>query len=74
MKPYKARKTVTLDEDLINQIESLAERDDRSFSQYVNIALRMHVEQLKSLRNQSASTATMRAEPRTLPHSRNQKD
>ena len=37
MKPLKSKVSITLDSDVIEQIKQLAERDDRSFSQYINM-------------------------------------
>ena len=37
MKPLKAKVSITLDSDIIEKIKELAEKDDRSFSQYVNV-------------------------------------
>lgn len=46
MKPLKSKVSITLDEDLIQRIKELAENDDRSFSQYINMVLKEHVNQL----------------------------
>ena len=43
MKPLKSKVSITLDSDVIEQIKQLAERDDRSFSQYINMILREHL-------------------------------
>lgn len=40
MKPLKNKVSITLDEDLIQEIKKLAEKDDRSFSQYINMVLK----------------------------------
>ena len=40
MKPLKNRYSITLDEDIAEKIKRLAEEDDRSFSQYINMVLR----------------------------------
>lgn len=40
MKPLKNRFSITLDEDIAEKIKELAEKDDRSFSQYINMVLR----------------------------------
>ncbi len=40
MKPSKTKVSITLDTDLIEQIKELAEKDDRSFSQYINLVLK----------------------------------
>lgn len=39
-KPLKTKVSITLDENLIDQIKELAEEDDRSFSQYINLILK----------------------------------
>ena len=43
MKPLKARISLTLDEDIVEQMKHLAEEDDRSLSQYINLLLREHI-------------------------------
>lgn len=45
MKPLKRQLSMTLDEDIILEIKALAERDDRSFSQYVNMVLKRYLEE-----------------------------
>ncbi|MCM0663603.1 toxin-antitoxin system protein [Coprococcus sp. B2-R-112] len=40
MKPLKNRYSLTLDEDVAEKIKEMAENDDRSFSQYINIILK----------------------------------
>ena len=40
MKPLKNRYSITLDEDIAKKIKDMAEEDDRSFSQYINMVLR----------------------------------
>ncbi|NLF28608.1 MAG: ribbon-helix-helix protein, CopG family [Clostridiales bacterium] len=40
MKPLKLKVSITLDEDVIARIRILAEENDRSFSQYINIVLK----------------------------------
>ncbi len=42
-KPLKEKVSITLDSDIVNAIKQLAEKDDRSFSQYVNLVLRNHI-------------------------------
>ena len=46
MKPLKNRGSLTLDEDIIEKIKQLAENDDRSFSQYVNMVLKEHLSKI----------------------------
>lgn len=48
MKPLKVKVSITLDEDIIKQIKLLSENVDRSFSQYINLVLKEHIENLKS--------------------------
>ena len=43
MKPLKNKVSITLDEDIIKQIKELAENDDRSFSKYINMVLKNHI-------------------------------
>lgn len=44
-KPYKVKVSVSLDEDIIEKCKSLAEEDDRSFSQYINLILRKWIKE-----------------------------
>ena len=48
MKPLKKKVSITLDEDIIEKVKLLAEDQDRSFSQYVNLALKEYIRQLES--------------------------
>ncbi len=43
MKPLKTKVSITLDEDIVEKLKNLAEADDRSFSQYINMILKEHV-------------------------------
>ena len=47
MKPLKNKVSITLDADIIDKIKELAEEDDRSFSQYINLVLREHIKKLE---------------------------
>lgn len=47
MKPKKQRRSLTLDDDIILEIEALAEADERSFSQYVNMILKRYLIELQ---------------------------
>ena len=40
MKPLKQKVSITLDEDIIEKVKDLAEEDDRTFSQYINMVLK----------------------------------
>lgn len=46
MKPLKNKVSITLDSDIIDRIRELAEEDDRSFSQYINMILKEHLSAL----------------------------
>jgi len=50
MKPLKVNVSITLDEDIVEQVKLLAEEDDRSFSQYVNMVLKNHLEQQNQMK------------------------
>lgn len=43
MKPLKKQVSLTLDEDLLAEARLLAEKDDRSLSQIVNLALKAFI-------------------------------
>ena len=44
MKPLKNKVSITLDADIIDEIKHLAEEDDRSFSQYINLILKEYLQ------------------------------
>jgi hypothetical protein len=46
MKPLKSKVSITLDEDIIEHVKKLAENDDRSFSQYINMVLKEWVSKI----------------------------
>ena len=48
VKPLKTNVSITLDNNLVDQLKKFAEDDDRSFSQYVNRILKQHVENMNS--------------------------
>ena len=43
MKPLKTKVSITLDSTIIEQIRELADKDDRSFSQYINLILKEYL-------------------------------
>ena len=43
MKPLKTKVSLTLDNDLLESLKNMAENDDRSLSQYINMALKKWV-------------------------------
>ena len=47
MKPLKEKISITVDNDLLAKIRALAEYDDRSLSQYINLVLKKHLEELE---------------------------
>lgn len=45
MKPLKQQVSISLDGDVIDAIKDFAEKNDRSFSGYINLLLRNHITQ-----------------------------
>lgn len=43
MKPLKKKVSITLDEDVIDGLKTLADKSDRSFSQYINLILKEYL-------------------------------
>ncbi|MBE7014906.1 MAG: toxin-antitoxin system protein [Ruminococcaceae bacterium] len=43
MKPLKEKVSITIDSDLLEQLRILAENDERSLSQYINLILKAHI-------------------------------
>lgn len=43
MKPLKEKISITVDADILAEIKKLAEEDDRSLSQYINMVLKKHI-------------------------------
>ena len=43
LKPLKEKISITIDSDLLERIKQEAEEDDRSLSQYINMALKQHI-------------------------------
>ena len=52
MRPLKEKLCITLDGDLLEEIRVLAENDDRSLSQYINIVLKKHLKRVKARQQQ----------------------
>ncbi len=48
MKSLKEKVSITLDKDLIEEIKQMAEKDDRNFSQYINMILRNWINSQKN--------------------------
>jgi len=43
LKPLKEKISITIDSDILEKTRTLAENDDRSLSQYINIILKDHI-------------------------------
>ena len=48
MRPLKEKISITIDNDIVAKIKDLAEADDRSFSQYINMVLKDHIQKLSN--------------------------
>lgn len=57
MKPLKSKVSITLDSDIIEAIKVLAEQDDRSFSQYINVILKEYLKENHSQAIQNLHSA-----------------
>lgn len=47
MKPLKDKISITIDPQILAEIRELAEEDDRSLSQYINLVLKEHLKNVK---------------------------
>lgn len=47
LKPLKQKVSITLDAEVIKSLKALAEKHDRSFSQYINIILKEYLKDYK---------------------------
>ncbi len=45
MRPLKQKISITIDEDILEKVKLLAESNDRSLSQYINLVLKDHLKQ-----------------------------
>ena len=43
MRPLKEKISITIDNDILEKLKILAEEDDRSLSQYINLVLKEHL-------------------------------
>ena len=48
LKPLKKKISITLDEDLVDQLRIFAEENDRSLSQFINLILKNYVKNHKN--------------------------
>ena len=46
MKPLKEKISITIDSDLLEKLKIAAENYDRPLSQYINLVLKKHMEQM----------------------------
>ena len=46
-KPLKSKVSISLDTDLIYKLKKIADKDDRNLSQYINLVLKKHVENIE---------------------------
>ena len=51
MKPLKEKISITIDGDLLEKLKALAEQDDRSLSQYINVIIKEHIKDLSNKQN-----------------------
>lgn len=54
MKPLKTKVSITLDSDLLEELKVLAEQDDRSLSQYINLLLKERVKSEQAKQSQKS--------------------
>lgn len=47
MKPLKEKISITIDSDILQRIKEMAEYDDRSLSQYINLILKQHLREIE---------------------------
>ena len=52
MKPLKEKISITIDWDILEKIKELADKDDRSLSQYINIVLKNHIKDREHINSQ----------------------
>ena len=48
MRPLKEKISITIDSDLLEKLKEEAEKDDRSLSQYINLALKQHIKDIQN--------------------------
>ena len=47
MKPLKEKISITIDSDLLRDLKTEADKDDRSLSQFINLILRKYIKEKK---------------------------
>lgn len=48
LKPLKEKISITIDNDILVKLKEKAEYDDRSLSQYINIVLKQHINNVEN--------------------------
>ena len=48
MRPLKEKISITIDSDLLEKLREIADADCRPLSQYINLVLKQHIEELDS--------------------------
>ena len=48
MRPLKEKISITIDNDLLEKLRTIADADCRPLSQYINLVLKKHIEELES--------------------------
>lgn len=48
LKPLKEKISITIDNDILQKIKEKAEYDDRSLSQYINLVLKQHINNIEN--------------------------
>lgn len=48
MKPLKEKVSITIDNDILAKLKEMAEYDDRSLSQYINLILKKHINSIEN--------------------------
>ena len=48
LKPLKEKISITIDNDILAKLKEKAEYDDRSLSQYINLVLKQHLNNIES--------------------------
>ena len=57
MRPLKEHISITIDRDVLEKAKALAEYDDRSLSQFINIAVKEYIKKLENSSKQNTKTA-----------------
>ena len=52
-RPLKQKVSITLDNDIVEIVKDYAERNDRSFSQYINMVLKAHIKRTENRKTKS---------------------